>query len=133
MCHDTTRKISAATYQRYKPKSVKLQGCNPFRQSCCEQCQNFENILNEASKYMKNIPIDVGDAIDHSMCAYTGYFPKIECILCICDNCGMSKYKESILKKNASKMCDKSKCFLVKLWVTKTVCNKEGNAQSFLH
>ena len=82
---------------------------------------------------MKNIPIDVGDAIDHNMCAYTGYFPKIECISCICDNCGMSKYKESILKKNASKICDKSKCFLVKLGVNKTVCNKEGNAQSFLH
>ena len=44
MCRDTTRKISAATYHRFKPKSVKLQGCIPFRQSCCERCQNFENI-----------------------------------------------------------------------------------------
>ena len=33
---DTTRKISAATYHRYKPKSVQLQGCISFRQSCCE-------------------------------------------------------------------------------------------------
>ena len=36
MCHDTTRKISAATHHRYKPKPVKLQGHIPFRQSCCE-------------------------------------------------------------------------------------------------
>ena len=55
LCQDTTRKISAATYHRYKPKTVKLQGCIPFWQSCCEQCQNFENILHEASKYIQKI------------------------------------------------------------------------------
>ena len=38
LCQDTTRKISAATYHRYKPKTVKLQGCIPFWQSCCERC-----------------------------------------------------------------------------------------------
>ena len=57
----------------------------------------------------------------------------MNCVLCICDNCGTSKYKDFILEKNASKVCDKSKHFLVKLWVTKTVHNKEGNTQSFLH
>ena len=51
---------------------------------------------------MKNIPSDVGDAIDHSMCVYTGYFPKIECILCICDKCGTKKYKDLVLEKNKS-------------------------------
>ena len=99
MCWDTIRKISAATYHKYKPKTVKLQDRIPFRPSCCERCQNFENILNEASKYMVNIPSDVGDAIDLSMCPYTGFFPDIKCILCICDKCGTSKYKDLILKK----------------------------------
>ena len=132
LCHDTTRKISAATYHRYKPKTVKLQGRIPFRQSCCERCQNFENILCEASIYMKNIPSDVGDAIDHSMCTYNGYFPKVDCILHICDNCGMSKYKDSIIEKNAGIICDKSKCFLVKLWVTEMVQKQDCNTQSFL-
>ena len=99
MCHDTTRKISAATYHRYRPKAVKLQGQIPFRQSCCEKCQNFENILENASKYMKNIPSDVGDAIDCSMCPYTGFSPNINCVLHICDKCGTSKYKDSILEK----------------------------------
>ena len=36
LCQDTTRKISAATYNWYKPKTVKLQRHIPFRQSCCE-------------------------------------------------------------------------------------------------
>ena len=40
-------------------------------------------------------------------------------------------YKDSILKNNARKVCHKLKHFLVKLWVTKTVRNKEGNMQSF--
>ena len=133
LCHETTRQISAATYHRYQPKTVKLQGKIPFRQSCCECCQNFKNILNGASKYLKDIPSDVGNALDHSMCAYVGYFPKIDCILHICDKCGTSQYKDSILEKNASKVCDRSKYFLVKQWVTKTVCKEDGNAQSFLH
>ena len=62
---------------------------------------------------MKNIPSDVGDVIDQSMCSYTGFFPKIDCVLCICDKCGTSQYKNSILEKNAAKVCDKSKRFLV--------------------
>ena len=74
LCCNTTRQISAVTYHRYKPKTVKLQGQIPFRQSCCERCQNFENILDNASKYMNNIPGDVDDAIDCSMCPYSGYW-----------------------------------------------------------
>ena len=91
MCCDTTRKISAATYHRYNPKTVKLQGQIPFRQSCCKKCQNFENILCDSSKYLKNIPNDAGDAIDCSMCPYTGYFPQIKCVLHICDKCRTSE------------------------------------------
>ena len=80
LSQSTTRKISTATYCHYKPKAVKLQGQIPFRQSCCERCQNFENILHEASKYMSGIPSDVGEAIDKSLCEYSGYFPKIDCV-----------------------------------------------------
>ena len=47
-----THKISASTYYKYKPKAIKLQGKIPFRQSCCEMCQNFENTISEISKYM---------------------------------------------------------------------------------
>ena len=73
---------------------------------------------------MKNIPSDVGDATDCTMCAYAGYFPKIDCILCICDKCGTSKYKAFILEKDARKICYKSKCFPVKLWVPKQSTKK---------
>ena len=77
----TTRKISTDTYYKYKLKAVKLQGHIPFRQSCCEKCQNFENVNEQASKYMHNIPHNIGDCIDRSLCTYTGYFPNLQCIL----------------------------------------------------
>ena len=38
MLATTTHKISTATFYKYKPKAVKLQGRIPFRQSCCEKC-----------------------------------------------------------------------------------------------
>ena len=117
LADSTRRKISSATYQRYKPKAVKLQGRIPYRKSCCEKCQNFENIVHEASKYISGIPSDIGDCIDCSLCAYTGYFPKLPCILCICKECRTQKFKDSILQTNKAKCIDKRKRFLIKLWV----------------
>ena len=67
LADSTRRKISTSTYYQYKPKAVKLQGRIPYRQSCCECCQN---IVQEASKYMSGIPSDIGDCIDHSLCVY---------------------------------------------------------------
>ena len=80
---------------------------------------------------MHNIPSDIGDCIDRSLCAYTGYFPKLPCILHICKECGTEKFKDSILQKNKAKCIDKRKKFLIKLWVTKIV-RKEGAVQSFM-
>ena len=127
----STRKISAATDHRYKPKAVILQRRIPFRQSCCERYQNFENILNVATKYMKGIPADIGDAIDNSLCDYIGYFPDIMCVLHTCKKCGTDKYKEKIMAANATKIAEKSKRFMIKQWITKTL-QKEGVTQSYL-
>ena len=132
MLATTTRKISTATFYKYKPKAVKLQGHIPFRQSCCKKCQNFENITNEAAKYLYGVPHNIGDCIDQSMCSYTGYFPKIQCILRTCNDCGVNKFKDKILAANRDKLSDARKRFLVKLWITKTE-RKEGKMQSFLH
>ena len=131
MLATTTHKISAATFYKYKPKTVKLQGCIPFRQSCCEKCQNFENVINEAAKYLHGVPQDIGDVLDRTMCAYTGYFPKLACILHTCDNCGEAKYRNKLLDVNRNKLSDKRKHFMVKLWITKTE-RKEGKVQGFL-
>ena len=131
LCKSTTRKISASTYYMYKPKAVKLQGRIPFRQSCCERCQNFKNILQDASKYMKGIPADLGDVIDKSLCAYDGFFPNIMCILCTCQYCGTAKYKQEILDANASKITDKTRRFMIKQWITKRV-KKTGVTQSYI-
>ena len=107
-------KISSATYHRHKPKAVKLQGRIPYRQSCCEKCQNCENIVHEASKYMSGIPSDIGDCIDRSLFAYTGYFPKLPCILHKCKECGTQKFKNSrIFQRNKAKCIDKKERFFL--------------------
>ena len=88
MLANTTHKISTATFYKY---NVKLQGCIPFRQSCCKKCQNFENVINEAAKYLCGVPHDIGSVIDRTMCHYVGYFPKLPFILRTCDHCGEAK------------------------------------------
>ena len=128
----TTRKISAATYHKYKPRTVKLQGHIHFQQSCCEKCQNFENANAEASKYLRSVPRNIGDCIDQTLCPYTRFFPKITCILCNCDNCGIAKFKSVILASNQDKITDTRKRFLVKVWITKTE-RKSGKVASFVH
>ena len=127
-----TRKISLATYYRNKPKSLKFQGKIPFHQSCCEKCQNVENIIEQASKYMANIPRDLGGCVDRTLCDYHGYFPNFKCVIHKCKNCVSSKFLHQILESNADQLNDKRKRFLIKQWVTKTV-RKEGATQSFLH
>ena len=77
---------------------------------------------------MSGIPSDVGEAIDRSLCEYSGYFPKGSCILCTCKTCGTDVFKNAI---NADKLKDERKTFLVKLLETKTE-RKEGVTQSFL-
>ena len=87
--------------------------------------------MHDASKYTKGIPADISDAIDKSLCDYTGNFPDITCVLCTCKKCGTDKYKEKILAANATKIADQSKRFMIKQWITKSV-KKEGVTQSYL-
>ena len=128
----TTCKISLGTYYRYKPKSVKFQGKIQFHQSCCEKCQNIENIIEQASKYMTNIPRNLGGCLDRTLCDYHGYFPNFKCVIRKCKNSGSSKFPQQILESNADKFSDNRKRFLIKQWVTQTE-RKEGATQSFLH
>ena len=114
MLHTTTRKISLSTYYKYRPKKFCLQGKIPFRQSCCEHCQNFEAVIDEMAKYMIGIPCTLADCVDSSMCPYNSYFPKMDCVLQICKNCGPLKLKAKIKTYNKCKMKDCRKQFLVK-------------------
>ena len=98
----TTCKILLATYYRYKPKSVKFQGKIPFHKRCCKKCQNIENIIEQASKYMPNIPRDLGGCVDRTLCDYHGYFPNFKCMILKCKNCGSSKFLHQILESNAN-------------------------------
>ena len=92
----TTHKIFGSTFYKCKPKAIKLQGKIPFRQGCCKKCQNFENILEQISKYMQGVPRDVGDCVDTSLCHFDGFFPQLTCILCTCEHCGVDRLKQKI-------------------------------------
>ena len=119
-------------YYKYKPKAIKLQVKIPFRQSCCEKCQNFKNTLEQISKYMQGVPRDVRDCVDTSLCHYDGFFPQIPCILCTCEHCRVGRFKQKIERLNASRMKDNRKRFMVKVLVTKSKVT-EGVKQSYLH
>ena len=115
----TTRKVCESTFHKYKPKFVKLQGKIPFRQSCCEVCQNFEFLMTSASKYLRGVPNKIDSCIDSSMCQYSTYFLKITCALRDCEQCGVDKLKVKLLDLNQNVLHDKRKKFLIKQWETK--------------
>ena len=119
LLNSTTRKISVSTFRKYKPTSVKLQGKIPFRQSCCEVCQNFEFVMEQACKYLQGIPRNIDDCIDSSMCPYEKYFPKLKCALRECSLCGTNNLKLRLTTLNSDKLNDNRKRFLVKQWENK--------------
>ena len=116
----TKRPVSLATLYHYRPKHVKLKGKISLRQSCCERCLNFDNIANQTSKYLNGTHKDLNDAVDVTLCKYSGRFPNIECILRKCTECSTEKLKKSLYTLNAEKLEDNRKRFLVKQWVNKT-------------
>ena len=116
----TTRKISESTFRKYKPKFVKLQGRVPFRQSCCEVCQNFEFVMNFATKHLTGVPGTLEKCVDSSMCNYETYFPNKACVFHSCSECGVEKLKLELSNLNSNKLQDKRKRFLVKKWENKT-------------
>ena len=115
----TTRKICHSTFRKYKPKYVKLQGKIPLRQSCCEVCQNFEYVVGQASRYLDGVPTTIDSCIDSSMCAYTTYFPKIDCALRNCQECTLDNLKSRLETMNVEKLQDTRQCFLIKKWENK--------------
>ena len=129
----TTRKIGLSTYYKYKPKTVKLQGKIPFRQSCCERCENFTNLMKEGNRYMSGIVCDLSSIVDASLCPYEGHFPNKSCVLRICDKCGVDNFRDHVIESNPQKIKDTRKRFLVKQWINKTKILPNGNRQTYLH
>ena len=115
----TTQKVCPSTFRKYKPKYVKLQGKIPWRQSCCEVCQNFEFVIGQASRYLDGVPKTIDDCIDSSMCGYTTYFPKINCALRNCNQCTIDSFKTRLENLNQGKFQDTRKRFLVRKWENK--------------
>ena len=82
-------------------------------------------------KYLNGTHKDLNDAVDGTLCKYSGRFPNIECILRTCMEFSTEKLKESLYILNAEKLEDNRKRFLVKQWVNKTR-ERNGATQSYL-
>ena len=127
----TKHKISLSTLYQIRPKSVKLKGKIPLGHSCCEKCLKFDNVAKEAFTYLTGTSKDLHEAVDLTLCPYTGTYPKFKCILCTHSECGTSKLKQSLIEKNSAKLQDTRQRFLIKQWVNKSR-EKNGVTQNFL-
>lgn len=132
MLDRTGRQISSSTMYRNIPKHFKLQGKIPLRQSCCEKCQNFENIISVAHKHLNGVPGTLEGCVNTALCPYLDFFPNFQCVNGACSECGIDSVKQNLLQLNASKLKEKRKRFMIKQWVTKTR-QKDGKSQSYLH
>ena len=128
----TSRNISLDTMYHYHPKHVKLQGKIPLQQSCCKKCLNFENVSKIIAQYLQGMFKDLNVAVDSTLCKYEGIFPKIDCVLHMCCDCGTGKLCANIENANASKLQDTRKRFLVKQWENKSR-EYNGVSQSYLN
>ena len=134
MLASTTQKICPSTFRKYRPQFIKLQGRIPFRQSCCEVCQNFEFIINSASRFLKGIPGSIDGSIDSSMCTYTTYFPQKKCTVRACSDCGVDKLNLRLKELNKDLLGDKIKRYLVKQWETRREkIPGTGKYRSYMH
>ena len=100
------RRISLATLYRHRPKHVKLQGKIPLHQACCEKCLNFDNVSKIISQYLEGTHKDLNLAVDSTLCPYLGIFPRINCVLCTCKDCGTDKLKTQLVNSNGTKLQD---------------------------
>ena len=92
---------------------MKLQGKIPLRVAV-KSALNFENVSKEISKYLQGMCKDLNQAVDSTLCSYTGFFQKIDCILHTCEHCGTEKLKETLMKVNQNKFEDKHKRLPIK-------------------
>ena len=75
--------------------------------------------MSHACKYLKGVPSTLDECVDSTLCAYSGYFPDIKCVLRECDKCGVDKITNNLKVVNEAKIKDKRKCFIVKKWISK--------------
>ena len=116
----TAHKLASSTCSVYWGQSTSnFKTLYLYKKVGCEKCANFKIVLKAVSPRLKNAPQDFGDAIDMSMCTYTGMFPKLDCVLCKCHKCGVGNLQELIMEGNSMLLRDTSKNVLIKQWVKK--------------
>ena len=57
-------------------------------------------VAKEVVKYLEGGSKDVQTSVDSTLCAYTGFFPNVNCVLRTCDKCGTDQLKNKLIEKN---------------------------------
>ena len=110
------RKVAEKTFTALKPKYMKTIQETPLRGCHCEYCANFSKSRQTLISFgIKGIPHNHSAATDKSLCPYRrnepddmdicnpyvrDELPGKNCIRRTCDNCGIEKYQEQVMKEN---------------------------------
>ena len=112
----TKRKVAEKTLAALKPKYMKTIQETPLRGCTCEYCANFGKSRETLIGFgMKGIPRNHSAVIEKSLCPYRRTepdemdihnhyvheeLPGKKCIKWTCDNCGVQKHQEQVMKEN---------------------------------
>ena len=102
--------ISMSTMKKYRPPYIMLCGKTPLNQCLCDTCENTEQLLRALQAIgMQEIPSNRYQTIDKIVCSDrhrqhgTEFeYPKMDCLLGNCENCGEEELERVILNANES-------------------------------
>ena len=127
----TTHKIFTATFYKYKPKAVKLQGHIPFGKAAAKSVTTLKmSLVKQKNIYVECFMILAISLIEQCVIIWDisqnclVYYVPVRMVV-------RPKFKTKLLDINSNKLSDKRKCFMVKIWITKAE-RKERRVQSFL-
>ena len=90
--------------------------------------------MKAAARYLKGVPCNLDAWIDSSMCRYTTYFPKMQCVMRTCSECSVDKLEMRLKEENSNLLNENRKKYLVKEWETKREkIPATGKYRSFMH
>ncbi len=94
--------ISSSTFHKLRPQNIKPMSRAKLLQCLCEYCVNVKFLLeslrtitSKAGKEAVTIP-HVYAASELTLCPQEGLFPRKECFLRVCKQCGVNKIKSHL-------------------------------------
>ena len=107
----STRPMKKSKFASLKPPEIRPVSATPLRGCKCEHCVNY-GIMREAliRHKFRGIPGRFTDSIEIQWCPFRDTdlkdregveFPKINCVIGICEHCGLDPYRNELEKKNS--------------------------------